>query len=80
MDNKSSREIKEMTVSLMQNIKFHATRKTRDTFRTVASVSYPKNVPEKTVENWNVGIGIDNKKLNHQTLSLIYKYKLLYSK
>jgi hypothetical protein len=57
MDNKSTREIKEMTVNLVQNIQFHATRKTKTTFRTVASVSYPKNVPEKTVTNWSVGIG-----------------------
>jgi hypothetical protein len=57
LDNKSTREIKEMTVTLIQNIQFHATTKTKTTYRTISSVSYPYNVPEKSIKNWSVGIG-----------------------
>ncbi|CAF0904985.1 unnamed protein product [Brachionus calyciflorus] len=52
MDNKSSREIKEMSVNLIQVMRFHATRKTRTCVRNVAQIKFPKHVDERTVETW----------------------------
>ena len=56
IDNKSSREIKEMSVNIIQRIYFHSTCKTKTCVRNMAQVKYPKRIPEKTREVWSLGI------------------------
>lgn len=53
IDNKSNREVKEMTVNLIQVIKFHATRKSRTCTRNVASIQFPKRIAERSMEKWD---------------------------
>jgi hypothetical protein len=53
IDNKSNKEIKEMKVTLRQNIRFHATNKTKNTYRDVNVLKYPNKIPQRTIEHWN---------------------------
>jgi len=53
IDNKSDRNIKPMTIELVQTLKFHATRKTRTSWNVVGSISYNKHLDPRTLEQWN---------------------------
>lgn len=52
IDNRSSREIKIMQVDLVQQIKFHATNKTRTCTRHVAAIRFPGKIGIRKQENW----------------------------
>ena len=56
IDNKSSREIADMSINIIQRIFFHATAKTKICVRNVAHIKYPKRIPEKAREVWSQGI------------------------
>lgn len=53
INNRSSREIKTMKVDLIQQIRFHATTKSRTCTRHVASVVYPAKIPPRQQEHWD---------------------------
>ena len=53
IDNKSNRAVKRMSVSLLQQIRFHATTKSRTVCRTVASIQYPGEIEPKGFKEWN---------------------------
>ena len=53
IDNKSSRDIKEMSVSLVQNIRFIATTKSKIVRRVVSNIMFPNMVKEKSFQDWN---------------------------
>jgi len=40
-------------VTLRQNIKFHATTKTKTTYRDVSVSKYPNKISPRSIENWN---------------------------
>jgi hypothetical protein len=52
IDNKSGRQITEMTVKLVQSIRFHATHKSKTCNRVVAAVRYPGKVAARTIYSW----------------------------
>jgi hypothetical protein len=53
IDNKSNMSIIDMTVKLVQSMKFHATHKSRSCSRIVAAIRYPGKVNARTKETWN---------------------------
>ncbi len=53
IDNKSNKEIKELKVTLRQNIRFHATSKTKSTYRDVSVLRYPNKISQRSIEHWN---------------------------
>ena len=55
IENKSSRELKHLTVDLIQNLKFHASGETRKCSRKVAQVTYQSKIPSRSSENWTNG-------------------------
>ena len=58
IDNKSNKEIKDITVSLVQCIKFFANKQSKVCQRKVAYISYPKLVKSKSSLSWNVNLSI----------------------
>lgn len=50
--NKTSEQITEITVSLMQKIKLHAENRTKQCSRRVAMIAYPKKLAPKSTETW----------------------------
>jgi hypothetical protein len=57
IDNKSDKDIKRMDVSLLQNIIFyaHKPKKRKSCFRNIASISFNKIIPPRTIEYWKRG-------------------------
>jgi hypothetical protein len=54
LDNKSEKEIKEMSVSLKQKLKFYASSgQTKEETRSLTSVKYPQKISKRSLENWN---------------------------
>ena len=53
IDNRSSKGLNRLTVSLIQRIKFHGKNRSKECIRNVASVNLHKPVASKSVENWN---------------------------
>lgn len=53
IDNKSSRDLNRLSVSLVEQIKFHSTSKTRTDTRIVIKAVYPNKILQETVETWN---------------------------
>lgn len=53
IDNRSSKGLNRLTVSLIQRIKFHGKGRSKECIRNVASVNLHKAVGSNSVENWN---------------------------
>ncbi|CAF0782805.1 unnamed protein product [Brachionus calyciflorus] len=51
--NQTRKEIKQMKVTLMQNLRFEAKSRVRNCTRKVASMEFPNKVGIKTTEKWN---------------------------
>ena len=58
IENKSSRDIKEMDVSIVQNIRLYSTSKSKTFTKTIANIKHPKLVSGKSVEDWNNGLHV----------------------
>lgn len=58
IENKSNKQIMELTVSLMQKIKLHAGNCTKRCSRRVAMIAYSKKLPPKSVETWKCSLVI----------------------
>jgi hypothetical protein len=55
IDNKSDRYINELSVKLIQQLKFHANSKTRSCTRNVANIINPNKIPGRDIYNWDRG-------------------------
>ena len=56
LDNKSTREIDAISVSIIQNTQFHANspyKKTKTELRTIATLYYPETIEPQSIVNWN---------------------------
>lgn len=53
VNKSSSREITDLSVTLVQKIKYHVKRDFKKCFRRVAMVAYPKTIAPKTDEKWS---------------------------
>lgn len=56
IDNKSGRTIREMTVRLLQNLRFHATTKSKSCTRTVAAIQFPGKIGPRSQDTWNSSV------------------------
>ena len=52
IDNRSNRDVKRISVTLIQQIKFYATKKSKIERRQVASFCFPKVVNKRSFEEW----------------------------
>lgn len=55
IDNRSNRELDSIKVKLVQDLKFHATTKSRTSQRNVAEVVYSNVIRPCSIESWNKG-------------------------
>lgn len=53
INKSSSREVNDLTVTLVQKIKYHVKRDAKKCFRRVAMLACPKSIGPKTTEKWS---------------------------